>query len=75
MYHVECVINRLNACEKSFKILKCSPEAVNQRWTENTMLNVKKRNRTNNAVQNTTQKILKIEQLLIPMMNTGAPEG
>ena len=75
MYHVECVINGLNACEKNFKILKCSSEAVNQRWTENTMLNVKKRNRTNNAVQNTTQKILKIEQLLIPMMNTGAPEG
>lgn len=54
MYHVECVINRLNACEKSFKILKCSPEAVNQRWTENTMLNVKKRIRTKNAVQYTT---------------------
>jgi len=46
---------------KSLKIPKGYSEAINQRRTDNTMAKKKKYKRTNNNLQNITQK-LKIEQ-------------
>ena len=47
--------DHIHRCKKSLKIIKGYPEAINQRRTGNTM--------TNNDLQNTTQKTIKLSNM------------